>query len=87
MMKISTMIAAGLLTLATTIQPAEAIPMQPISRCLDRHGQCDGEVYFRRGFYAAGGSPGNTATSRHAMGTLMSIASCRVRLVGADGLA
>lgn len=86
MMKISTMIGAGLLTLATTIQPAEAIPMQPISDALIGTDNVTA-VYFRRGFYAAGGSPGNTATSRHAMGTLMSIASCRVRLVGADGLA
>jgi hypothetical protein len=54
MMKISTTIGAGLLTLATTIQPAEAIPMQPISDALISTDNVTA-VYFRRGSYAAGG--------------------------------
>ena len=32
-------------------------------------------------------SPGNTGASPQEIGTLMSSASCRVRLVGAEGLA
>lgn len=54
MMKISTTIGAGLLTLATTIQPAKAIPLQPIANAVTGTDNVT-EVYFRRGFYGAGG--------------------------------
>jgi hypothetical protein len=54
MMKISTMTGAGLLTLATTMQPAKAIPLQPIANAVTGTDNVT-EVYFRRGFYGAGG--------------------------------
>lgn len=54
MMKISTMIGAGLLALATTIQPAEAIPLLPIPNVAIGTDHITA-VYFRRGFYRAGG--------------------------------
>jgi hypothetical protein len=54
MMKITTMTGAGLLALTTTIQPAEAIPLQPIQNAVVRTDNIT-KVYFRRGFYAAGG--------------------------------
>jgi hypothetical protein len=54
MMKISTMIGAGLLALATTIQPAQAIPLLPIPNVATGTDNVTA-VYFRRGFYRAGG--------------------------------
>ncbi len=54
MRQISTAIGAALLALSAMISQAGAMPFPPLSRAVARPGDLT-EVYFRRGFYAAGG--------------------------------
>lgn len=54
MMKVSMMTGAALLALATLMRPAEATPLPLMPNVVVGTGKVT-EVYFRRGFYAAGG--------------------------------
>lgn len=54
MRQVSTAIGAGLLALSAMISQVVAMPLQPLPAAVARTGDVT-EVYFRRGFYTAGG--------------------------------
>ncbi|MBZ9870254.1 BA14K family protein [Mesorhizobium sp. BR1-1-9] len=52
--KVSTAIGAALLAISATVKQAGAMPLQPLPEATVQASGTT-EVYFRRGFYAAGG--------------------------------